>query len=141
MLAGTWRIIAVNNTGVAFGAADTITVTARKWKINGSTGVLEYDASAPVTVLPGTSGNSLAIGGIAAPASPVDNTTDLFFGADLDIEVVLSTTSPSGNVDFYLQTTANSTTPQWPDDASNFGEIKRSLNFTAAGTQKANARI
>lgn len=131
MLGKTYRIVAQNSTGVAFGAADVITIKAVRWNIS-STGARNAEAS-EATLTAAGAGNSLAIGGFVATATQ-DNTaaSTFWFGGEFKFTVTISTATPNGNVNFYMQQSTDGGTT-WPDNGK--GEMIKSINFTATGTQ------
>lgn len=130
MLATTYRIQAVNNTGVAFAAADTIIIKAKRWNID-STGK-RYAETAEALLTAAGAGNSLASGGIVN-TNTQDNTaaSTFWFGGEFTLQATISTATPSGTVDFYMQASTDGGT-SWPDNGT--GELIRSLPFTATGT-------
>jgi hypothetical protein len=126
MLPQAWRIQAQNSTGVAFGASDTLEVTGQAWYIN-SSGALTYEAN--TVFLPATSGNSLASGGFANGTTQTGNT---YFGLAALGEASISTATPAGNINFFLQYSPDGGTT-WP--ANGLGQLIGVMVCTATGTQ------
>lgn len=137
MLGKTWRLVAVNNTGVAMAATDTVVANITRWNI-GSTGARVAEATA-VNLFASTAGNSLANGAYVA-GNTQDNTAvgTFWFGGELDLRASVNTATPAGNVSFYYQTSSDGGTT-WPDNGQ--GELIDSINFTAVGTQKDSVAI
>ena len=126
MIPQTWRIQVQNATGVALAAADTISVTGQGRYVS-SAGALTYGAQ--TTFLPSTSGNSLASGGFANGSA---QTNTLFFGLDLLASAAISTATPAGNLNFFLQYSPDAGTT-WPDNGQ--GQLVGVMYCTATGTQ------
>ena len=126
MIPQTWRIQVQNATGVALGATDTIEVTGQGWYIS-STGVLTYGAN--TIYLPATSGNSLASAGFANGAT---QTNTNFTGLELIGEATISTATPAGNLNFFLQYSPDAGTT-WP--ANGVGTLIGVMYCTATGAQ------
>ncbi len=126
MIPQTWRIQVQNATGVALAATDTITGTGQGKYIS-SAGALTYGAN--TAFLPSTSGNSLANGAVANGAT---QTNTLFFGLDMIGEAAISTATPAGNLNFFLQYSPDGGTT-WP--ANGMGQLVGVMYCTAVGTQ------
>lgn len=137
MLGKTWRLVALNNTGVAMAATDTVVANITRWNIS-STGARNAETTA-VNLFAATAGNSLANGAYVA-GSTQDNTAagTFWFGGELDLRVTVSTATPAGLVSFFYQTSSDGGTT-WPDNGK--GELVEAVNFTVAGTQKTNFSI
>lgn len=143
MLPPTIRFQAINNTGVAFGASDTLSFTGKFIYETLSTGVLS--AAAQSTPLPSTSGNSLASGGVVN-SSTIDATnlggggagTTLALQFDGILSASISTATPNGTVDLYMQASPDGGTT-WPDNGK--GILVKSIKFTATGSQAHNAIV
>lgn len=131
MLGKTWRIVAENKTGVAFAATDVITIKTVRWNIS-STGARNAE-TAEATLTAAGAGNSLAIGGFVA-TNTQDNTaaSTFWFGGEFKFLVMISTATPAGNVNFYMQQSTDGGTT-WPDNGK--GELIKVIAFTATGTQ------
>ncbi len=132
MISSEWRIVAVNNTGVAFGASDSITVNgAITTAVAGGTLTIPSSYSALLT-----GGASLA-NGATLPGSSQNATpgTNVVVSGDLRASATVSTATPSGTVDFYVQF-YDTVAAAWPTAGAN-GIWIGSLAFTATGTQEA----
>lgn len=128
MLPPYYRIQVVNNTGVALAAGDSITVTAVRAKLD-TTGAYAKESTAGTLVSGGASlGSGSALNGTAQ-----DNSTNGWFEGQLAIAATVSTATPNGTLDFYMQE-SNDTGTTWPDNGT--GELIASLPFTATGTQR-----
>ncbi|MHB8914428.1 MAG: hypothetical protein ACYC4K_01295 [Thiobacillus sp.] len=125
MLNATYRIQVQNSTGAAFGASDTISVLGVLYSFS-STGVLTY--SAETTLLPTTSGNSLAAGAFANGATQTGNTN---LGGNA-IATASITPTPTGNLNFFLQISPDGGTT-WP--ANGQGQLIGVMSCTVAGVQ------
>ena len=129
MLGATYRIVAQNSTGVALAAGDTITIKAKRWKLT-SAGARSAEAT-EATLTAAGAGNSLASAGFVLGTTQ-DNSTDGYFGVELKLSVTISTATPNGYVNFYMQTSTDGGTT-WPDSGA--GELLKSIAFTAVGTK------
>ena len=132
MISSQWRIVAVNNTGVALGASDSITVNgAITTSVAGGTLTIPSSYSALLT-----GGASLA-NGATLPGSSQNGTpgTNVVVSGDLHASATISTATPSGTVDFYVQF-YDTVAAAWPTAGAS-GIWIGSLAFTATGTQEA----
>lgn len=129
MLPTTYRIQAVNNTGVALTASDVITIKAKRWNLS-TTGTRVAESAEALLTAAGA-GNSLASGDVVNTATQ-DNSTLGWFGGDFSLLASVNTATPNGTVDFYLQASTDAGTT-WPNNAA--GELIRSIAFTAVGTK------
>ena len=132
MISSQWRIVAVNNTGVGFGASDSITVNgAITTAVAGGTLTIPSSYSALLT-----GGASLA-NGATLPGSSQNGTpgTNVVVSGDLHASATISTATPSGTVDFYVQF-YDTVAAAWPTAGAS-GIWIGSLAFTATGTQEA----
>jgi len=139
MLPKTIRFQAKNNTGVAFGASDTIKLTGKYAEFTLSTGVPDFTTEA--TIFNGTTdGNSLASGAVISSSAIDTSATDTKMALQFDglLIVSISTATPAGNLDVYMQESPDAGTT-WPDDGT--GVWVGSINFTATGTKKANVSV
>lgn len=126
-----------NSTGVAFGATDTLSLTGKYLQVLTATGVLS--ATAQVTPLASTSGNSLASGGFATSAG-IDTTnlggggagTTLGIQGDFLLEASISTATPNGNLNVFMQESPDGGTT-WP--ANGVGTLIGVMYCTATGAQ------
>ncbi len=133
MIFSIWRIVAVNNTGVALAAGDSVSVNARIGQAALSNGA----GSAPTTMTPIlTGGASLAAGATLAGSTqnPTPG-TNFVMGGDLHASASISTATPNGTIDFYLQFYDDSGAGVWPTAGAS-GIWIGSLSFTATGTQE-----
>ena len=132
MISSEWRIVAVNNTGVAFGASDSITV-------NGAitTAVAGGTLTVPSTFAALLTGGASLANGATLPGNAQNTTpgTNVVVSGDLHASATLSTTGPSGTVDFYVQF-YDTVAAAWPTAGAS-GIWIGSLAFTVAGTQEA----
>ena len=132
MLPKTIRFQVQNSTGVAFGATDTLSLTGTYLQVTTATGVLS--ATAQVTPLAASSGNSLASGGFATSAT-IDTTTagtTLFLQGDFLLEAAISTATPNGNLNVFMQESPDGGTT-WPVNGN--GTLIGVMLCTAVGTQ------
>lgn len=130
MLATVYRIQIQNSTGVAMTASDTVVIKARRWKFD-SSGVRTAESTEATLTAAGTA-NSLANGGFAQ-TNTQDNSTLGWIGGEFSLSVNVSTATPNGNVNFYMQQSTDGGTT-WPDNGA--GELIESIAFTATGTRK-----
>ena len=132
MISSEWRVVAVNNTGVALGASDSISVAGNV--VTASTSGTLTIPSTYSTLLSG--GASLANGatltGTSQNATPG---TSVVVSGDLHVSATVSTATPSGTVDFYVQF-YDTVAAAWPSAGAD-GVWIGSLAFTATGTQEA----
>ena len=134
MLGTTYRFTAVNNTGVTFGAGDSVTIKTKRWNVD-SSGVRVAE-SAEATVASAIL--SSVASGSSASGSTQDNTAagTKWFGGDFSIDILMNTGSPSGSVDIYYDISTDGGTT-WPDAGK--GELVASVSITAASaTHKHN---
>ena len=132
MISSEWRVVAVNNTGVALGSGDSITVNGAITEAS-SSGALTIPSSYSALV---TGGASLANGATLAGSS--QNATPgsaVIVSGDLHASAAVSTASPAGTIDFYVQF-YDTVAAAWPSSGVN-GIWIGSLSFTATGTQEA----
>ncbi|MDE2104607.1 MAG: hypothetical protein KGL39_45650 [Patescibacteria group bacterium] len=132
MISSEWRVVAVNNTGVALGASDSISVAGNV--VTSSTSGTLTIPSTYSTLLSG--GASLANGATLTGTS--QNTTpgtSVVVSGDLHAEATVSTATPSGTIDFYLQF-YDTIAAAWPTAGAS-GVYVGSLYFSATGTQEA----
>ncbi len=136
MLPKTYRLQVVNNTGVALAASDSITITAVRKNVSPSTALAVYEASAATLI---TGGASLA-SGAALNGATQDNTAagTGWFEGDCYLTGTISTATPAGNLDVYLQFSPDGGTT-WP--AQGTGELVGLLYFTAVGTMTTDFSI
>ncbi len=130
MIGSQWRIVAVNNTGVALGAADSIVVNGDLTLVN-SIGSVSLSAGQQLL----TGGQSLTISGVASGAA--QNTqpgVSWLVEAQLHAEATISTATPNGTIDFYVQF-YDTKLAAYP---TALGIWVGSLPFTAVGTVDAN---
>lgn len=109
MLGRNYRFSVNNQAGVNV----TVTIQARKWKLD-SSGALVYASEAEVF-----NESAIASSGTAwTEDTAIDNSTDLYFGADLEIVITPAssvTNSASTNVAVQIQRSTDGGTT-WPDD-------------------------
>lgn len=137
MLPKTIRFQAQNSTGVAFGASDTLSLTGAFIQLLTATGVMS--SAAQVTPLASTSGNSLASGGFVNSSS-IDTTnlggggTGTTLGIQFDglLSASISTATPNGNINIYMQESPDGGTT-WP--ANGQGQFVGSMFCSATGAQ------
>jgi hypothetical protein len=122
MLPRNYRVTAFN----AAGATATVTVKARRWKIN-SSGVLEYEAS-EATLLSGVSVSNAAY----SSSTGQDNSSALYFGMSLTFTVAIPSGTLAGNVTLFFERSTDGGTT-WDDNGR--GQVIGTLAFTATGTQ------
>lgn len=118
MLGRNYRITIQNGTGVAVTAA----VTARRWKF-ASTGALVYEA-AESTLFTSVSISSAAY----TSATAIDNSADLYLGADLEV-VLTPSASATGTVVVQIQRSTDGGTT-WPSNG--LGEFVGAHTFSAS---------
>ncbi len=125
MLGHTWRVRASNTQNQNI----TVTLKARYWKFS-STGALVYSAeqtlinAASVTATTGSTASST-----------VDNSTDLYIGADFTLScTAASTTNGTGEVAVTLERSTDGGTT-WP--TAGLGEYVGAYTVTAADTTSA----
>lgn len=107
----------------------TAVLTERKWKF-GSSGALVYASE----TTPITSTSVSATTGTTA-SSTIDNSTDLYIGADLTVSMTAaSTTNGTGTMAVYLERSTDGGTT-WPTAA--LGELVGAYTVTAADTTSA----
>jgi hypothetical protein len=132
MLPATIRYQVQNATGVAFGAADTLTLTGKHLQLTFSTGVMAFTTQS--TPLAAASGNSLASGGFATSAT-IDTTasgTQTYVQGDLLLSATISTATPAGNLNVYMQESPDGGTT-WP--ANGQGQLIGWMVCSATGAQ------
>jgi len=121
MLGRNYRFSVNNQCGVNV----TVTIQCRKWKFD-SSGALVYSSEVEEF-------NEAAIASSSSAwteeATPVDNSTDLYIGADLEVAVTPAssvTNSATTNVQVQIQRSTDGGTT-WPDDAR--GETVGGMNI------------
>lgn len=124
MLGQTWRIVVQNATGSPLGASDTITVVGVPWAFN-SSGAVTYGAE--VTLVPATSGNSLASNAYYHGATQSSNTN---VGVKMLLEANI--TPSAGQLNFWYQESPDGGTT-WPADGQ--GNSIGVMTVTATGAQ------
>lgn len=126
-LGRNWRFTVKNATGVALAAGDSITITCRRWKYT-SAGALDTEVSEATVV---TGGASLANNGFLNGTAQ-DNSSLGWLGGEFEITGVISTATPNGNLEIYLDRSTDAATSF---NGNGLGELIDSLNFTATGTK------
>lgn len=129
MLGSTYRFTAINNTGVAFGAGDAVTIKAIRWNVDSSGARV---AEAPEATVASAILSSVASGSSANGATQ-DNTAAgaKWLGGDFSVDVLMNTGSPSGTVDIYYEISTDGGTT-WPDAGN--GELVASIPISAASS-------
>ena len=135
MIPGEWRIQAVNATGVAFAATDTLQMDAQLWNMANSTaGEPTYAATA--SLFPATAGNSLAAGGVVNSNVQSGN---VYTGGEGLLHATVSTATPAGNINYYMQlfdSVPGAPNGGWP--ANGVGQFIGALVCTTVGAQGPN---
>ena len=135
MIPSEWRIQAVNATGVAFAATDTLQMDVQLWNMANSTaGEPTYAATA--SLFPSTAGNSLAAGGVVNSNVQSGN---VYIGGEGLLYATVSTATPGGNINYYLQffdSVTGAPNGGWP--ANGVGTFVGALVCTAVGAQGPN---
>ena len=118
MLGRNWRIHCFNGTGVNV----DFDVQARQWKFD-SSGALTFSAESEVANL------TIAASGYDE-GSGVDNSTNLYIGADFEV-VITPSASATGSVAVYIQRSTDGGTT-WPSDG--VGDPIAGNYFSASST-------
>ena len=107
MLAKSYRFTVRNDTGASIEAGEVV-VTRRGWKFSG--GDLAYEAAEST---PFTNAGQITNTSYESQATPSDNSSDLYLGAEFQIAVTMTTNggSASGTVTLYYDTATNGTFP------------------------------
>jgi hypothetical protein len=132
MLPATVRYQVQNATGVAFGAADTLTLTGKHLQVTPSTGAMDFTSQ--MTPLAAASGNSLASGGFVNSAA-IDTTaggTQKCLQGDFLLLATITTATPAGNLNVYMQESPDGGTT-WP--ANGQGQLIGWMVCSATGAQ------
>ena len=129
MLQKTYRFSYKNATGVAFGATDDVVIKARRWNFNSSGAFTPESAEAILTTA--GAGNSLANNGWINCITQ-DNTTVGWFGGEFLVTATVSTATPNGNVEIWMDFSTDGGTT-WNDNGSS--RFITALKFTVTGTQ------
>lgn len=129
-LGRNYRLVVQNKTGVALDAADSITITGRRWKFT-SGGALDPESSEATLV---SGGASLAIDAFLAGTAQ-DNSSNLYLGGEFKLEASVSTATPNGPLDVYLEKETDGGTFETPSGSYEYIHVA-SLTFTATGTQR-----
>lgn len=130
-LGRNYRLVARNKTGVALAGGDSITITGRRWKA-GTSGAIEWEAS-EATLLSG--GASLSIDAFLAGTSQ-DNSSNAYYGGEFKIEATVSTATPNGSIEVWLEKETDGGTFETPSANYDY-QFVAALNFTATGTKRA----
>ncbi len=136
MLPSNYRIQVQNATNAAMAAGDTITVNVRRVQI--VSGALVNETT-KTNLTPAGMGNSLAINAYANSNS-IDNSgsnTTQDLKAVFEIIVVLSNSPTSGQINVFLESSADNT--DFGDDGS--GEFLCAIPVTANGTFKRTIEV
>ena len=120
MLGRNYRFSVNNNTAVSM---TSVTINARRWKF-GTDGSLTFDSEADVFNEATISASATAWTEDAA----IDNSTDKYIGADLEI-IITPSASATGMVTVQIQRSTDGGTT-WPDDG--LGENVASYYFSAS---------
>jgi len=96
MLQVTYRFAVKNATGSAFGAGDSLTITAKRWKFNSSGAFIPEAFEATVfNVSVASLANNTWVNG-----ATIDNSTDGYLGGEF---VITPSITPAGNVEIWMQ--------------------------------------
>lgn len=125
MLGRNYRFSVNNNSGVTL---DSVTIQARRWKF-GTDGSLTFDSEAEVF-----NETSIATSATAwTEDTAVDNSSDKWVGADLEIIIDPPASSATGLVSVQIQRSTDAGTT-WPDDGQGEAVASYYFNAYASGT-------
>lgn len=125
MLPKTYRFHAVNKTGVTVANIDVHTIRSKF----SSTGALEYKSADPTQTITATGVTNNTV----ANSGNQDNSFDLMLKLEGHLRVNITSGTPSGSVNLYMQISRDGGTT-WPTDET--GTLVRVINFTATDDKR-----